>query len=319
MKKILLISSSYIGDAILSTTVLNHFITRFPDAKVTIACGHLPASLFEDMPNLEQLISWTSKKHGRHWMKVYRKTVGTKWDVIVDLRNSLLAYCLWGGEKYIWRSKDDAIAHHHQLCDLVGAPHTTMPRLWVSNQRVNELSASLPDKMIGLGPAANWIGKQWSLECFKEFADYLLNQCAFTKSHKIALFAAPNEWEKLQPLIHSMPQDRLFLVNHSAHLLDVAAVLQNCEAYVGNDSGLMHMAAALSVPTLGLFGPSKDQLYRPTGPVTSFVRTPESYETLWERVKNGQEHGLMDSLTVPAVIQAFETLMKPLQAHSVTG
>lgn len=319
MKKILLITSSRIGDAILSTTILNHFTTQFPQAKVTVACGHVPASLFEDLPNLEKLIPLPSKKYGQHWLKIYRNTVGTKWDVIVDLRGSVIAYLLRGSQKYIWRSKDDSTTRHQQLCDLVGAPHTTTPKLWVSNQRIHEISPALPDKMIGLGPAANWIGKQWPLENFKAFADYLLHDCAMTKSHKLALFAAPNEWESLQPLIQAIPQDRLFLVNHSTHLLDVAAVLQNCEAYVGNDSGLMHMAAALGVPTLGLFGPSKDQLYRPTGAAVSFIRTPESYETLWQRVKNGQEDGLMDSLTVPAVIQSFETLMKPLQTHSVTG
>src|SRR5262245_4189048 len=54
--KILFITSSRIGDAVLSTGLLNYMAQKWPDAKVTIACGALAASLFEGYPNLERLI-----------------------------------------------------------------------------------------------------------------------------------------------------------------------------------------------------------------------------------------------------------------------
>src|SRR3546814_13713048 len=63
-------------------------------------------------------------------------------------------------------------------------------------------------------------------------------------------------------------------------LLTAAACLERADFFVGNDSGLMHLAAAAGTPTLGLFGPSPEARYRPWGPTASFVRTPESFEPL---------------------------------------
>jgi ADP-heptose:LPS heptosyltransferase len=57
-------------------------------------------------------------------------------------------------------------------------------------------------------------------------------------------------------------------------LPEAAACLQRCALFVGNDSGLMHLAAAAGSPTLGLFGPSRADEYAPAGRCTAFVAAP---------------------------------------------
>ena len=57
-------------------------------------------------------------------------------------------------------------------------------------------------------------------------------------------------------------------------LAEVAACLARCALFVGNDSGLMHLAAAAGTPTLGLFGPSRADEYAPAGRCTAFVAAP---------------------------------------------
>jgi len=59
-----------------------------------------------------------------------------------------------------------------------------------------------------------------------------------------------------------------------------AAVFERCRLFVGNDSGLAHLAGAAGAPTLGLFGPSDAGLYAPQGPNCRVVRTPESFHDL---------------------------------------
>jgi len=61
---------------------------------------------------------------------------------------------------------------------------------------------------------------------------------------------------------------------------DAAASLMRCQLYIGNDSGLMHSAAAGGVPTIGLFGPTNDKIYGAYGKKTAVVRTPESMKDL---------------------------------------
>ena len=55
-------------------------------------------------------------------------------------------------------------------------------------------------------------------------------------------------------------------------LLEVAEHLQQCEGYLGNDSGITHLAAMLGVPTLALFGPTDPLIWRPLGPSVRVIR-----------------------------------------------
>jgi len=94
-------------------------------------------------------------------------------------------------------------------------------------------------------------------------------------------------------------------------LATVAAVIARAALYVGNDSGLMHVAAAAGVPTLGLFGPSDDRHFRPWGAHAAFVRTPESKDELFARI-DFQPQGarsLMESIDVARVRAAAEALL----------
>jgi len=68
------------------------------------------------------------------------------------------------------------------------------------------------------------------------------------------------------------------LINQIGSDLNTAyATFERVRLYVGNDSGLMHLAAAAGAPTLGLFGPTRDDLYAPWGPKAAFVRGQRSH------------------------------------------
>ena len=92
---------------------------------------------------------------------------------------------------------------------------------------------------------------------------------------------------------------------------DVAACLGRARLFVGNDSGLMHVAAAAGAPTLGLFGPSPERRYAPWGRLARSVRCPESFEELVARAIRGERgYGvLMESLAVDTVEAAARELL----------
>ena len=62
-------------------------------------------------------------------------------------------------------------------------------------------------------------------------------------------------------------------------LLTAYALLKRARLFIGNDSGLMHLAAAAGAPTLGLFGPSDERLYAPWGPKARVLRGPRDFAT----------------------------------------
>ena len=61
------------------------------------------------------------------------------------------------------------------------------------------------------------------------------------------------------------------LLTH-APLLEVAHQLQQCRCYLGNDSGITHLAAMLGVPTVAIFGPTDPKIWRPVGPLVKVIQ-----------------------------------------------
>ncbi|ARN85112.1 glycosyltransferase family 9 protein [Candidatus Nucleicultrix amoebiphila] len=310
--KILFITSTRIGDAVLSTGILNHYLSQYPNAALTIACGEPPSPLFTDIPNLEKLIVLRNKRNLSHWLHLWRQTFDKRWDLVVDLRGSILAYILWAGKRVVWRSIPSLKHRVTQLGDLIKVFPPPAPSLMVSERRLKEVKKWLPfdAPIIALSPAANWPGKEWPQEHFSKVLNALIASDGPLPDAKIAFFAAPHERQRVLPLLASFPEERVLDFMGKIDLLDVAALFKHSSLFIGNDSGLMHMAAAVGTPTLGLFGPSRSEHYAPFGVRTAFIRTPEPYERLMELHKQGQSEGLMSSLKPEDVFKAAVNLMK---------
>ena len=97
-----------------------------------------------------------------------------------------------------------------------------------------------------------------------------------------------------------MPREQAVDLVGKVDLLTAAALLARTDLYIGNDSGLMHIAAVSGAPTLGLFGPSREAHYAPWGPRAEVVRTVRGYDELVGGP--GYDHrtvgSLMESLSV---------------------
>ena len=88
--------------------------------------------------------------------------------------------------------------------------------------------------------------------------------------------------------------------------------------FIGNDSGLMHLAAASGIPTLGLFGPSPERHYGPWGAHAAVVRTVQSYEELIGApdFDHRRSATLMDGLAVEAAVAAARDLWRRSEASA---
>jgi len=318
--KTLFLTSTRIGDAVLTTGLLDYLIKEVPDNEITLACGPLPAPLFADMPRCKKLITIQHKSYSRHWFDLWKTNALIGWDITVDLRGSLMTYFLNTQNRFIWTSRKTNDHRVEQLAGLMKLDTVPMPKLWISEQRGYKVGQLLPKDvpMIAIAPAANWIGKEWPVEHFIELTQKMIAQSGIAPDAKILVFAAPQERERVQPFINAFPKDRLInFVGGDLDLLDIAAVFKQCDLFVGNDSGLMHIAAAVKTPTLGLFGPSRDEHYAPYGLRTSYIRTPESYEELWQLKETKPNQSLMRNLFVEDVYNACEKLWKRYNTSDV--
>ena len=127
--------------------------------------------------------------------------------------------------------------------------------------------------------------------------------CKAVRDYKIAVFGAPGEEADAYTLYNAMPEDRRIDIIAKTDPGTAAATLARCNLYIGNDSGLMHCAAAAGIPTIGLFGPSYPNIYAPWGDRTAYARTPETFDELidFEGYSPKTVGCLMESLTVDMV------------------
>jgi lipopolysaccharide heptosyltransferase III len=302
--RLLFITATRIGDAVLSTGLLGQLIDENPGIKVTVAVGRLSAPLFAAVPGLERIIIIDKQSYNRHWLTLWRRSVLKRWDIVVDLRGSATPFLLWAGRRHVIGKRRPGRHRVEELGDLIGASPPPAPRIWLAEAVKARAAKMLPEgpPVLAVAPAANWMGKTWPAERFAELALRLTGEDGILPDGRIAVVAAPHEVFQARPVLQAAGARGIDLVG-GGDLLLAAACLQRADFFVGNDSGLMHLAAAAGTPTLGLFGPSPEARYRPWGPKAAFVRTPESFEELTGApdFDFAARQCFMESLTLDAV------------------
>jgi ADP-heptose:LPS heptosyltransferase len=261
--RILFVTSSRIGDAVLSTGLLDHLIGRYPASRITVATGPVAEGVFLRMPNLERLIVMDKRRYGRHWLALWASSVGTVWDLVVDIRASALAWLIPARRRAVMRKRPGHKTA--QLAAILRLSPPPLPVAWTAPADRARAAALLPAgaPVIALGPTANWSGKVWPADRFVEL--YRRLAAGPLAGARAVVLAGPGAAERAMaaPVLHALP-DALDLCGALA-LPEAAAVLARAALFVGNDSGLMHLAAAAGAPTLGLFGPTAAAEYAPAG------------------------------------------------------
>jgi heptosyltransferase-3 len=308
---ILFVTATRIGDAVLSTGLLAYLIERHPGARLTIAAGPVAGPLFEAVPGLERLAVMEKRRWSLHWLPFYAAVATRRWDLVVDLRGSMLAWLLRTGERRVMAKGDGGEHRIRQLGRLFDLDPPPSPRLWTAPHHERIANALIPagGPVLAIGPAANWRGKQWRAERFAELALRLTAPSGPLAGTRVAVLAAHHEREQAEPLLRAIPHDRRIDLVGTVDLLTAAAVLRRCALFIGNDTGLMHIAAAAGTPTLGLFGPSPVSQYSPWGRYTAVVRSEEPPETMFGP---GFDHRTTDTLMDGLSVEAAETAARRL-------
>jgi ADP-heptose:LPS heptosyltransferase len=295
--RILFVTSTRLGDAVLSTGLLNHLLSTYPQARFTVACGPVAAGIFAHMPRLERLIVVQKRRFDLHWLDLWAACAGTVWDLTVDLRGSALTLLLFSRRRAIMRG---GRRPGHRLTHLAGAlklDPPPLPTAWTSPADVQAATAQLPrgGPVIGLGPTANWSGKIWPAERFVALAEALRQRLP---GARIAVFGGPGATERAAaaPVLAAFPGAIDFVGRQT--LSEAAACLARCTLFIGNDSGLMHLAASAGTPTLGLFGPTPATEYAPAGRITAVALA-----------EGPAGRSPMSALPVAAAVRAAEDLL----------
>lgn len=261
MKKILVFSFSFIGDAVLSTAVIQPLRSHFQDAHITFLTGPSAFDLLANDPQIDAILVYDNR--GEHAglngrIKLIKSLRREKYDLVVNLRDSFIARCIgaehWGlvrgaRERHAVTRYLEVLSRHgidtadaHPQLQLTEAERAEASRF------LAEVGVSSEALLIGIHPGGNWEYKLWRAEKYAQLASTLCEE----KNASILLFAGPNE-RKLQAQVAENMINPPILVD-TPNLREVAALISACDVYIGNDTGPMHIAAAVGTPVVALFG-----------------------------------------------------------------
>jgi ADP-heptose:LPS heptosyltransferase len=265
------------------------------------------------VPGLEQLVVIRKRPWSLHWLPFYAAVASRCWDLVVDLRGSALAWLLRAGERRVMAKGDPSEHRIRQLARLFDLDPPPAPHLWTGLRHERAAIALLCPgaPILAIGPSANWRGKQWRAERFAELTVRLTAKGGTLAGFRLAVLAAEHERDQAEPVLAATPHSRCIDLVGRVDLLTAAAVLRRCAMFIGNDTGLMHIAAASGIPTLGLFGPSPVAQYAPWGPLTAYVRSAEPPAAMFGPGFDHRTTGtLMDGLSVDAAEEATARLWR---------
>ena len=267
--RVLLISLSNIGDAVMTTPVLQSLHDNFPDAIIDIVGDQRSSEIFSNCAYRGETFHKEKRKLMRGGLGLINNLRKQKYDLVVDLRTDGLAYllrtkkrlCKWQAEPY----GPHAVEQHMGVIRSIHG-NGKIPNCCIWPGEKDEKFAEeilreyIDKKILGLGPGANWPGKVWPQKNYLLLIDALKNDF-----DAVVLLGDKRDQESSGAFDknNSLPVINLC---GKTNLLQVAAVQKKMKLFIGNDSGLGHLASAVDIPTITIFGPGQPDRYRPWGP-----------------------------------------------------
>jgi len=337
MTNILVIKLRYIGDVLLATPVLRALRERFPDAHLTMAVNRGTEDVLKWNPDLNEVLV-VERKGLAGQVRFLRAVRRRGFDCVVDLtdgdRSAVLARCSaapvriglneehrWRGLLYTTVVRPGSEAKHRVEQDLeavrpLGIEPKARPLILQTSPEDDEAAARLLKEITGEGssnsakrlvmlqPGARYWFKAWPSERFAELA------CRLAKKYDCRILVGGDAKERdLAESIRATARIPVVALAGRLTLLQYAAVLKRCALFVGNDNGPMHMAAALGIPVVALFGPSNPAEWGPRGARTEVLYKGLDCQRCFHPTCTRGEESCMKQITVEEVFAAASKLL----------
>jgi lipopolysaccharide heptosyltransferase I len=302
MKNILIVKPSALGDVIQATCVLPGLKRLSPDGRISWLVFSHNADIVADHPLIDGVVS-VSRKTGawRQLPGLAARLRAAGFDAVIDLQG-LLRSALFGfmtgaprrigfangrerSTLFYTESHDiptrrmHAVDGYLRLIEALGAPPAPppaevsfpLPLTERHRERIRELTSDFVGEapLVTICPTAKWVTKRWPEEHFAALADLLAGR----EKARIAFCGAPDDAEAIGRIMGKMRRPSLDLSGRLS-LMELAALLERSDLYVGNDSGPMHLASATRTPTVAIFGPTDPKRTGPYNTRASVVASP---------------------------------------------
>jgi heptosyltransferase-2 len=303
IKRLIIRSTNWIGDAVMTTPAIRAIRKNFPNAKISILAKPWVTPVFESSPYIDNILIYGDA--GKHKglsgkLRLARELKQYRFDAAILLQNAFEAAlitffagipCRIG---YNTDARSFLLTHSVQCTPQIKKIHQTGYYLGilqgiglkpdglgldlVVNKKYQKRAAEIMEehgvsgtnRLVGINPSATFgPAKQWFPERYAALSDRIHE----VFGADILVFGGPGDRElgrKISKMMKYPPVD----LSGKTDLGEAIALINMCNLFVTNDSGLMHVAAALDIPLIAIFGSTNPVTTGPKGPNSKIVRVP---------------------------------------------
>jgi len=333
IKSILFLRYDRIGDMVLSTAALKSLKRDYPAAKITVLASERNFAILKHNPNVDEILIY----QGIPWF--IREIRHRGYDLVIDpfltyeLRQAFMT-CLSGGKYRIgfeeagreifFNIRGPTTSPPKQMVDhlldlterLGGRKEGYEPEVFLSDAEIQWANKTLAGKVIsaneliiGIHPGAHYPSQRWPAERFGEVARRILE-----KWKAKVIFLGSSDEEGLLKAVKKSAGENIQIFSCSG-MREFMALLSKCDLLVCNNSGPMHIASALKVPTVSMMGPTVAPLWLPYGEHHVVINKALSCSPCNRAIC--KDHECMESITVDEVFDAVKKQISHIKSTRI--
>ncbi|MFI5251887.1 MAG: lipopolysaccharide heptosyltransferase II [Bacteroidota bacterium] len=332
VQKILIIKLRAIGDVVLSTATLKNLRTAYPHARIDFLTEYYCKDVVEGNPDIDSIIAFNNKEESG--LSLVRRIRSGRYDLVIDLfgnpRSAIVTlfsgafyrvgyrfgwrkYCYSivveprGGEKHNIDFNLDALKE----IDIPVIDRTPVFPLSDDAKRFAQdffKNKNLLGKLVVvLNPGGGWYTKRWKLHSYAGLAKKFRKEF----DAKILICWGPGEQAIAEEIRLALDGEADLTPRTS--LKELAAILERCSLMITNDSGPMHIAAAMGTPIVALYGPTRPELQGPESKKAVVVQKKDLTCLGCNLTDCPIGNPCMEELSVETVYSAAKNLIEQLQ------
>lgn len=339
--KILIIKPSGIGDIVHSLPVAYGLKELYPYSKIYWLVFTKFAKILHNTPTVDKLLLWDRSGGLKEYVRVIKEIRSERFDLVIDLQGllrtgivsffsagkiriavSLLRECAWLFEKPVERFDPTmhAVDRNYRVVKYLSKgrsipePSSFLPWIHITEDEkdvANKLIGGNKSPLVLFGVTSRGEHKIWSPENFTQ----LINRTVKEYNIMPVFLGMKEETELVRKVIDGINGEYIDLTGKT-DLRIACAVVSLCRMVIGNDSSLIHIAAALGIPVIGLYGPTDPAQVGPYGDrnIVILHKLPCSPCGIKTRCKTNR---CMREITPEEVFEAVKKMfgVKPLESN----
>ena len=265
MYKVLIEVPTWLGDCVMATSAIENIVNLHPDAVITIFGSIVSTKVFEYHPNVKCIVIDNSRRKGFRIFHLYSqaKQLGS-FDCAISFRRTLASRLfVWfvratlkGCYKRYTKRAIHQVIRYNDFVNKIFQENTVAIQLAIYKNSAPSKTIKSNKKLLGINPGASYgSAKRWYPQEFANVASELASQ------YDIVIFGGPGEADIALDIEKALTEKGVNNYQNLAGKTTIPELIENIsnlDLFITGDSGPMHVAAAFQVPTVAIFGPTKD-------------------------------------------------------------